>query len=274
MSGRLYIFCKAFLLMGNFFKPFVLMQLLGVLMKINSSIQVNSFSKKADSLSNSAKSILQTNSENNISSKISASVYKANFLPAFGKYKKIKNIQLFDKKTQKPVKASLVKDTNHNFYMYKIMVGRKEAGFMHLIPNSDFPAVNYLLDESNNDIPEVLHLRSILGDKYSGIGTQLLKAGIEESEKIGKNGALWLVAQKGYAASFSEYRRDENPIPFYYKVGFKAINDKINNEIKALIKNGDYKSLPTSAALVLSSQDIYNFKKYYASRFTYKDKTD
>lgn len=201
--------------------------------------------------------------------KIPLNSIKANFVPNFGKYRKVKDIKLLDRDTEMLVRASLVKDSIGDYSSYKIMVGRKEAGYMDMdtasfFPRSAFPQYNYL-----NEIPEVKHLRSLMGDRFYGIGTELINTAIEESIKKGKGGRLWLSAEQGYASNYSTYRQDENPIPFYYKLGFRAIDDKYDKVIKDALEKQEYEKLPEEATLVLSAQGLYNFNKYYCSHFSY-----
>lgn len=243
-------------------------------MKINKVSQFNSFVRNTCISYSSPEKNSACASLDKSSLSIPASVYKANFMPAFGKYKKVRDIQLLDKDTEKLVKASLCHDALGDFSMYKIFVGRQEAGFMDMKNDAVLPEIGCLSVEPDNNIPEVRHIRSILGDRYAGIGTELIKAAVEESEKIGKNGSLWLETEQGYAASYSKHRRYENPIPFYYKLGFRAPDDKVNSLIEKYIKSGNYSMLPSDAVLILSSQDVYNFKKYYSTHYTYNDKSD
>lgn len=194
---------------------------------------------------------------------------KANFAPNFGKYKKVKNIKLLDKDTEMLVNASVVKENIGDYSSYKIMVGRKEAGYMDMetTPSvfNNMPAEHKYL----NEIPEVKHLRSTMGDKFYGIGTELINTAIEESTKAGKGGRLWLSAEKGYGALYSQHRRDESPIPFYYKLGFRAIDEKYDKIIKDALDKKEYERLPEEATLILSGQGLYDFNKYYCSHFGY-----
>lgn len=209
--------------------------------------------------------VAQNNSLN--INEIPSSIIKANFVPNFGTYRKVKNIQLINKDTEKTVNASLVKDTIGDYSSYKIMIGKKEAGYMDMdcvseIPTSIFPQYKYL-----NEIPEVKHLRSVMGDKYYGIGTELINTAIEESIKKGKGGRLWLSAVQGYGSGYSKHRENENPIPFYYKLGFRAIDDKKDKAITRALEDKDYGSLPEEATLILSAQGLYDFNEYYCNHF-------
>ena len=58
---------------------------------------------------------------------------KANYLPNFGKYKKVADITLIDKDTERPVRASLRKERTGDFISFEITTGRKDqAGFLHM----------------------------------------------------------------------------------------------------------------------------------------------
>ena len=155
-------------------------------------------------------------------------VIRANFGISFGKFRKVASIKLIDKDTEKPVLADLKRDNiGKDFLIYKIYAGRKELGYMDLDCSAIFPEDNnYVVTEPDNEIPEITHLRSLAGDKYYGIGTALVNAAMEESIKRGKNGALWLRSEKGYAHALSDYRANENPLPFYYKLGFREVDSK------------------------------------------------
>lgn len=200
-----------------------------------------------------------------------ASVYKANFIPTFGKYRKVKDIFLMNKNTEMNTKAELMKDTIGDSVSFKVMVNREEAGYLDMNCNSIFPEDDFLCSEPDNNIPEVRHLRSLLGDRYYGIGTELMNAAVNESVVRGKGGSLWLKAEQGYARTLSKHRRDENPIPFYYKLGFRSLDEKLDNYIKTCIDRNSYGMLPESAVLLLSSSDYPKFKKYYANHFKFSD---
>ncbi|MBE7704293.1 MAG: GNAT family N-acetyltransferase [Cyanobacteria bacterium SIG29] len=227
----------------------------------------NSYVSSVPVASNSISS-QQKKSEN----KIPSSAYKANFLPSFGKYKRIANIPLLNKKTNNYVNASLLKEEVGDYSCFKIMVGSREAGYLNMNCDAIFPENGYLCPELDNNIPEIKQIRSLLGDEYYGIGTALINAAVDESEKKGKDGAVWCVASKGYARTFSPYRANENPIPFYYKLGFRSLDNDIDKLIKKSISSGNHYDLPDSTVLILSSQDTYDFKKYYSSQYTVEQK--
>ncbi len=185
----------------------------------------------------------------------SAEHIRANFCPSFGAYKIINKVYLTDKKTGESVKATIKKDSfGDDDIAYKLMVGRKEGGFLDLKFNTEnkkkFDAENK--DENTQGpFPEVVHLRSLLGNKYRGIGSALLETAIEESKKRGNGGALFLISCKGYAYAASKYRSNENPIPFYYKFGFRSCNEEEDKQIKKCLENSDYESLPALTYLEL-----------------------
>ncbi len=182
---------------------------------------------------------------------------KANFLPSFSGYRKIDDIVLKDKESGKLVSAELKRDKyGDDLFSYKIFVKGKEVGYMDLNCESLFPEDEFVVPEADNIFPEIQHLRSLSGDKYSGIGTALVKAAIDESIKRGKNGSVWLTSEQGYASSFSNYRKNENPIPFYYKLGFKAINPKSDKYIQECLEKSRYNMLPESELLILTSDVV------------------
>jgi len=201
--------------------------------------------------------------------KIPLDALKSNFCLSFGKYRKVGDVVLINKDTEKPVVASLRKEKIGDFVSYKIFTGKEEAGYMDMEKEALFPEGDYVLTEPDNVIPKVSHLRSLLGDKYSGIGTSLINAAVKESLNSGKNGSLWLNAEKGYARGFSQYRSDENPIPFYYKLGFRAVEPGVDKFIKKCLENSDYRNLPDSALLLLTPDAIKAKNKYFAQNFVY-----
>lgn len=194
---------------------------------------------------------------------------KAKYCPAFGKFRKVGDITLLDKDTGFNVKASLSKEKTGDFVSYKVFVNKKEAGFMDMNCASLFPEGDYVLTQPNNVLPEILHLRSLLGDKYEGIGTALVNVAVKESKKRGNDGCIFLTAEKGYARTFSDYRSGESPIPFYYKLGFEAVDPKVDKLIKECIEKSDYKKLPDSALLLLTPEAIAQKNKYFAKNYTF-----
>ncbi|MCD7740510.1 MAG: GNAT family N-acetyltransferase [Candidatus Gastranaerophilales bacterium] len=196
-------------------------------------------------------------------SKIPSEALKANFTPLFGKLRKVGDVELIDRKSGNTVKASLKKEQTGDYVLYKIFKGKDEAGYIDINKKSLFPEGDYVLTEPDNVIPEIKHLRSLKGNEYAGIGTALVKAAVDESIKDGKGGCLWARTEKGYAYNLSGYRQNENPIPFYYKMGFKSISPKTDKYIQECIKTSEYDKLPNSSILLLSSQTVKNNKKIY-----------
>lgn len=179
---------------------------------------------------------------------------KSKFLPNFCGYRKTGSTYVIDRETGESVKADIRRLNIDNFISIKLMVGREEAGFIDILCDSVFPEQNYVLTQPSNSIPQICHLRSILGDKYSGIGTALIKTAIQESCNNGGFGNLWLRTERGYAKTYSNYRKNENPIPFYYKMGFKSPDPETDQLIKKCIKKSSYSSLPESTLLLLTPE--------------------
>ena len=192
---------------------------------------------------------------------------KAIYCPNFGKEKKIKETDLIDQKTGKMVKAKVYRDTSSITEHYYIRKNGEELGYMNLY-----------CPKRNNDkdyeytypdyLPEVKSIRSLKGDEYEGIGTQLIKCAIERSEERGYGGELVLSAEQGYAINLSPYRSDENPIPFYYKLGFQAVEEDEDAMCRALLAREDYNSLPLFEDMILTSEGIPAFEEYYNNKFS------
>lgn len=243
-------------------------------MKINNvnSVRNNFFLRNSDiSSSNNAQKQSQSADKTTYAT-LPASAYKANFIPSFGKYRKVKDVFLMNKDTEMNTRASLMKDTVGDTVYYKIMVGREEAGYLDMDCDAIFPEDDFLCEEPDNNIPKVNHLRSLIGDRFSGIGTELINAAVNESIVRGKGGCLWLKAEKGFARGLSNYRKDENPIPFYYKLGFKSLDPELDSEIKDNIASKNYNALPDQTLLILPSSDLSKFKNYYANHFKFENK--
>ena len=179
---------------------------------------------------------------------------RANFIPSFDGYKKVGTVQLKQRSTDNNVAAIVKKERIGDFISLKLYVKNKEAGFLDMKCDSVLPNNDYTLDKPSNIIPQILHLRSIQGDKYKGIGTALIKTAIQESWNNGGFGNLWLRTETGYAYSYSPYRSNENPIPFYYKVGFESPDYSTNKLIKDCIEKKEHSKLPNSVLLMLTDE--------------------
>lgn len=199
--------------------------------------------------------------QNNTYNKYSAENVKANFLPSFQGYKKVGTAHIYDRQTGDTVAADIKKDKIGDFISIKMNIGKEEIGFIDIDCAAVFPEEKYVLAEPTNTIPRVLHLRSIAGDKYAGIGTNLIKTAIQESYNNGGYGNLWLRTEKGYERYLSPYRSDENPIPFYYKVGFESPDKNSDSYIKACIQKKQYHKLPNSELLLLTPEARDNWLK-------------
>ena len=194
---------------------------------------------------------------------------KSKYCQSFGRFRKVDDVTLLNRDTGFNVKASLCKEKIGPYVSYKIFVDGKEAGYMDMDCYSLFPEGDYVLTLPNNVIPKITHLRSLLGKKYEGIGTALVNAAVKESRKRGNEGCLFLTAEKGYARTFSDYRSDENPIPFYYKLGFEAVNPQIDKLIKQCLSEAKYDLLPDSALLLLTPEAIAEKNKYFSKNYTF-----
>ena len=194
---------------------------------------------------------------------------KSKYCLSFGKFKKIGNVVLQDRQTGDNVLASLKREKYGKDYVsYKVFVKNEEAGYMDMDLASVFPEDNnYVITEPDNVIPEIQHLRSLSGEKYAGIGTALVNAAVQESVKRGKGGCLWLTTERGYAWSLSRYRANENPIPFYYKLGFKAVDAQTDKLINQCMEKTKYNMLPDSVLLLLTPEAIKKKHKYFSSNF-------
>lgn len=192
---------------------------------------------------------------------------KANFLPSFGQMKKVGEVVIYDRKTKEPVIATVKKDHYYNEYLiYHLYLGKTKLGEMTMMMHADLP------DDDDDDlpsyeelpvkkktIPQVMSLRTIEGEKYSNIGTSLIGLAIDESMKTEHKGAIWVDSCKGYDQLSSPYRSGENPIPFYYKLGFRAVDGQ-DEKIRELLEKGDYEHLPVLAFLELSADNARKLK--------------
>lgn len=203
--------------------------------------------------------VINTQTVDNSAKKYSSDNVKANYIPNFNGFKRVGYTTLKHRATGIPVRAELRKDTikkdnNGSYSSFSLIMDGKEAGFMVMDCDSVYPVAEHVMTFPTDNIPKVTHLRSLEGEKYSGIGTALIKAAIQESYNNGNYGNLWLTTEKGFTKSYSKYRSDENPIPFYYKVGFKSPDKKTDNFITNCIKNNKYNDLPISANLLLTQE--------------------
>lgn len=217
--------------------------------------QLNSFANNYSL--NKQKSIVNTNNTTAIFSNrkqfssLSNEAIKANFTPSF-KSSETKIISLKDRETNKDVEMKLTKISIGDYTSFKIhTMKNKEAGFLRLKSRNIMKEDLTLTDEMP---PVILELRSLAGDKYKGIGTTLINEAIKESDKLGKGGCLWLRSLKGFGSSMSKYRSDENPIPFYYKMGFVSIYKSVDEQIRNCLANDNISDLPNDVILVLKPE--------------------
>ena len=205
---------------------------------------------------------------NNTFKSLPAEVLKANYAQNFGWYREVGDVELKDRETGKDVRGIIKKDSFlGSVVSYKVFVKNKEAGYIDVYFSSLFPDDEYLIPEPDDVIPHVKRLRSILGDKYEGIGSSLIALAVNESKKKGNKGALWLIAKKGFDSASSKYRSNENPIPFYYKLGFRSFNPEVDKYITECIAEKKYDKLPETAVLLLTSKAANSKNKYLTKDF-------
>lgn len=189
-----------------------------------------------------------------ITSNYTSENVKANFIPNFGAFRTVGRTTLLDKETLKEVPVDIKRERIGDYTEFRIMVGRKKVGYLGMTSNATYPFPDHIIRRQNDNIPKVKYLRSIDGEKYAGIGTALIKAAISESLSKKQDGDLWLVSTKGFGCQDSSYRRNENPIPFYYKIGFVSKNKDENQYIKECLNAKRYDKLPDIAVLILSTK--------------------
>ena len=90
---------------------------------------------------------------------------------------------------------------------------------------------------------------------------------VQESKKYGRNGAIWLNAETGYAYQVSKHRSNQSPIPFYYKLGFIAPDEKVHQHILKCLEAKQYNMLPEEAILLLPSDRVHILEDYYSTHF-------
>lgn len=205
----------------------------------------------------------------------SAENIKANFIPSFQGYRIVGTTMLINLDTLKPVPANIRRERIGDFSNFEIMINGKRAGLMSMDCDSTYPIAAHVMKYPSDNIAEITALRSLMGDKYYGIGTTLIKAAIAESLAKKKDGNIWLTSEKGYRKFDSPHRSDENPIPFYYKVGFESKDERENENIKELLRQMKYDELPISTILMLKDSarkkwvdelrknPIFNIKSFF-----------
>lgn len=179
---------------------------------------------------------------------------KANFLHFWGFSSKVGKVDIVDRNTGKPVQADVKRYAVGPYVTFNLNIGRKELGFLTMNRDSIYPVAQHVMTLPTDNIPKIDNLRTIEGEKYSGIGTALIKTAIQESYNNKCYGNLWLQAEKGYERNRSCYRSNENPIPFYYKMGFKSPDEEIDSYIKKCIQENKLHKLPDIAVLILTPE--------------------
>ncbi len=197
-------------------------------------------------------------------SNISAENIKANFVPSFGRYWRMNDVPIIDQDNGKTISAQILRQRKRwgNIYNYVLAVNNDYEGFMNIDSKAIFPEFDdLLLTDFDNNIPQITYMFTKYGnkDKYKGIGSNLIRQAIFLSQSLGKNGSLWLNSQILYDSSIPSYKKILNPLPFYYKVGFRSPFEDIDNSIKTIMEEEDYTKLPDEALLILSPQDANYF---------------
>ena len=86
-------------------------------------------------------------------------------------------------------------------------------------------------------------LNSIYVDKlgttgeYSGTGTKIIKNIVQQSEQLGYDGHVCLLASKTGTTGFAnKLYNDTSPVPFYYKLGFRFQNETANKAVEQALE--------------------------------------
>ena len=216
-------------------------------MRINQINSVNSNKFSIPPKEN--KNILQMKNSSDLVVPSSENI-KAMFMPAFKGCIPVKEVVVFDRETNQPHKAVVLKDDVGDFSSFELYIDGETAGFMHF--------------KNEKDFCEIRHLRTLdAGKKYSGIGTALVGCAIDESFLYGKNGCVFAMSQKGYGKDFSDYNKGTNPLPFYLKRGFVISDIKIDDNLNSLNKQDDNDEYPNKVMVVLTSEAAREFREKY-----------
>ena len=191
---------------------------------------------------------------------------KANYLTFCGNYRKVRDIELLDNDTLEYTKASLQHKKDY-CDEYIITKDGKKLGYMTFDKSANLGHMYDVAGFRDGVMPRIATLRSLEGDKYSGIGTQFVKEAVERSFQEGYDGLVCLNAIKNFASSDSDYRCTDSPIPFYYRLGFRSPSPEINRSIEIALKLKIPEMLPNETFMVLTPQNIYKFDDYYNSKF-------
>ncbi len=215
-------------------------------------------------ISNKKQPVNKSHSQNIREIPCSSENLQANFCPSFGSIRKVAEVYLKDKNTGENVKASIMKVSSKDYISsYTVMHKNTKVGSMLMSDGDVFPEDIYVLQEADNVIPKVYYLKSFLGEKYEGVGIALINAAVNQSKQLGEKGYLWLESRIIDNEFINRLYNRENPIPFFYKLGFKAIDENTDKYIKLCLENSQYDMLPKSATLLLTPEAIEANKKYF-----------
>lgn len=177
---------------------------------------------------------------------------KACFLPSFKAYQPVKEVFVYDRKTNLPKNAVIWRDDIGDYTSLALYIEGEHscAGFLH-----------FKNDEKHCSIR---HLRTLdAGEKYSGIGTALVGGAIDESFLCKKNGCLWVISHMGYGKELSDYQQGTNPLPFYLKRGFISLDNKFQDELLSLVEQNKTEEYPEKVLLVLTPFEANKFREKY-----------
>lgn len=196
---------------------------------------------------------------------------KADSFSFTAKKKKVADVGLYDKELKKIVKAEL-RDDGSFLSIYK---GEKLLGIvMYVIEGaSEFP--NFDLMDNYHPYASVvtrLHdLKAFGSDAYSGIGTTLVKAGIQKSLSNGTKGRVVVNAGNVFSRQIP-HKAGVSPIPFYDKLGFEPQEGRVKRDLanyhRKLLEHGIGEELPVYEGLdrgwmYLPDKKIAEYKKEF-----------
>lgn len=133
----------------------------------------------------------------------------------------------FKSKEGNTIKAELIKPTKKDWY---IVCQKHTLGEIHFVACTS-RIVGDNLPEYYKDKP-YMYLKSPLKSNrtYKNIGTELIKAAVRESQRLGFEGRVCLNASTINPEIGS-------PVPFYYKMGFKSVSKQKQAIIEDCMKN-------------------------------------
>ncbi len=150
------------------------------------------------------------------------------------------NIYVKDKKSGQNIELKLNKQLPKNGGAYRINVSDNKNTYG--LAEVSTPCGQFIANLPEKYADNALELKFLsTSEAAKGTGTQIIKQVVQDSQKLGYDGNVWVDACGGSLpsamASLCKGKYTSSPVPFYFKAGFRFCDEEMNQQVQKGLEN-------------------------------------